>query len=635
MEPVALRPAGGAGRPAALPGGTGPGVRLEVFGALRVVTPYRTLTAQDFPGAKPRQVLQALLCQRGHRVSKSRLAGLLWGEQLPRDHAATLETYVSVLRRTLDPHSPARDSVIVTEAGGYRIGPAGIEVDLDGFDALVQQAAGASPPAALDALQQALRLVRGEVLEEEGDADWAAPLRQTYRDRHVQVLVDAGRLSLMTGDAPGALSLAQQAVALDPLSEPPYQVLMTAAYSLGRQAEALAAFERCRRLLADELGADPLDQTVALHLAILRHESIAELLPGDRAVRRGPTGVLVAPSEPPLLGREAELASLTAAAGRARSGRFVVALVTGSAGMGKSRLVEEWLASSGLPSAVNRCSDLESCFPYLALALAVQGAPVAAEPGLPGVDRLLGQPDSAASFDQPARLALMEAFGRGLRGAPPFVLWLDDAQWADPDTVATLGYLQRRCADVPVLVVLTCDRTRASMDLVRRLRPDLRVDLDLLPQRSVEALGHDGLWAETAGHPLFVEGWLRARRNGLAQPFPHEICERVLMQCWDAGPRAYRLLGLAAALEEATFTPELLAALAEVPLSDIADDLDRLFELGLLSSAGQSMRFRTPALQAVLCAALSPASRAVTRARASRQPARPQELQAAAAGPAA
>ena len=433
----------------------------------------------------------------------------------------------------------------------------------------------------------------------------------------MQALVDAGQLALVTGDAPAALAFAQQAVSLDPLSEPPYQVLMTAAYALGRQSEALAAFDRCRRLLADELGADPLDETVALHLAILRHESIAELLPGDRGASRRLSGVLVAPSvDLGLLGRERELAELRAAADRASGGRFTVVVVSGSTGLGKTRLVEEVAGASDLGVAANRCSDLEQDFPYLALTMALDGAPGAGARSLPGVDALVERMEQLPRFDPTTGLGLMESFAHALSSTTPLLLWLDDVQWADHETLTTLNYLQRRCPRAPVLVVVTCDRSRASAAAVRRLRADVRVDLEPLTADCVEQLGHPELHATTGGHPLYVAGWLEARRQRLEQPFPPALCERVLMQCWDAGPQAYRLLCLAAALDETSFAAELLASLAGLSLEAVADDLDRLFELGLLTSCGADMRFCTPALRTVMADTLSPASRSVTRTRA-------------------
>jgi len=257
--------------------GQGP-VRARLLGALQVDTPRASLSAAAFPGRKPRRLLELLLCERGHVVTRAQLADVLWGDQPPRDRDGALQTYVAVLRRTLAPGGTPRSSVIVTEPAGYRVGPRGLEVDLDVFDGLVRSAATTDRASALRILLDALSLVRGQVLEHAPDEPWLRAVRSTYRDRHVRALVDAGRLSLVGGDAGLALDLAERAVSANPLGEAGYQLLMASAFALRRQDAALMAFEQCRRRLADELGTDPLEETRALHLAILRRATEADLL---------------------------------------------------------------------------------------------------------------------------------------------------------------------------------------------------------------------------------------------------------------------------------------------------------------------------------------------------------------------
>ena len=72
-----------------------------MFGSIEVDVDGRLLGVQDFGGKKPKQLLEILLCERGHALAKDRIADLLWGEVLPRNPAATLETYVCHLRRRL------------------------------------------------------------------------------------------------------------------------------------------------------------------------------------------------------------------------------------------------------------------------------------------------------------------------------------------------------------------------------------------------------------------------------------------------------------------------------------------------------------------------------------------------------
>jgi DNA-binding SARP family transcriptional activator len=579
-------------------------MRIEVLGPLRVLMEGRELTTRDFRGAKPKQILQLLVVERGHTVPKDRLADLLWERGAPRNHVATLEAYVSVLRQVLAPGGPPRTSIVLTERGGYRLDTTRVQVDLDDFDRALDQASKEEPQAALETLKRALLLVRGSALEDEPYAGWARTARDAYTQRHVQALIDAGRLSLLTGDATGALALAEQAVALNPLAEAAYQVLMTAAYSLWRQDEALAAFDRCRRLLAQELGADPHDETVALHLSILRHENLAQMLPGPRRAA-GPPAV----TDPlPLVGRDAELQQLRTAAACAAAGRFTTAVVCGPTGVGKTRLVETLADELDLPVARNRCSDLESGFPYLALSLALrQVLPDRAGDGLPGLVDLLQRTERAQPIDEFARLRVMEQLAAELRDRPPFLLVLDDVQWADPETVTTLSYLQRRCPEARVLVVLAYDRLSSPSAALRALRPDLRIDLRELPRTTVERLGGAELHQAAGGNPAHIASWLAARARGLSETFTPEFRDRIVTACWDLGPQSFRLLCAASSLEQQTFSAELLAHLVEAREMDVADELDRLLEQDLLQVVDRDFTFRSPAIRSVLRATLSPA----------------------------
>jgi DNA-binding SARP family transcriptional activator len=584
-------------------------IRISVFGPLIVASDGRVLGTRDFSGAKPKQLLEILVANRGHAVSKGRLADLLWGEAPPTNHSATLETYISVMRQALQPGGRAQGSVVVTESGGYRLDTARIAVDLDEFDDLVRSAGKATPSTALALLRDALALVRGHVFEDEPYAEWAEQVRIGYQQRQVQALIDAGRLCLLTSDAVQALELAEQAVALNPLAEAGYQVLMLAYYSMWRQEEALQAFDRCRRLLGDELGVDPLDQTVALHLAILRHEDIGSLVPSQPALSEDEIQVEQAAALP-LIGREKPLEELMAAVAKAATGEFAVLLLAGESGIGKTRLVEAVLARSGLASGYNRCSDLESRLPYVALALALRPLLASAtDDPMPVLADLLRRAEQAQPFDEFARMRVMEGLADLLRSHGPFLIVLDDIEWADPETIAALGYLRRRCPNAPGAVLLTCETGTVAPDVLRKLHYDLRVDLGVLSAASLSAFsGSDELAVATGGHPLFVAGWLQARRQNLADPFPPLLRERVVTHCWDLGPKAYRLLTVASVLDE-PFSTEVLASLVRAEPDEIIEDLEHLVQQGLLDPFGECFCFRNRPVRDILKATLSPAWR--------------------------
>ena len=589
-------------------------MRIDVWGALRVTRPDRVIGPRDFPGAKAKQLLEILIAERGHTVSKSRLADLIWPGELPRNYLATLESYVSVMRQTIEPGVRARDSVVMTERGGYRLNDEQTTLDIEEFDQLVACAAGLPPLAALTALNAALALVRGQVLEDEPYSDWAEQLRITYTQKQVQVLIDAGRLSLLSGEASAALTFAEQAVLLHPLAESAYQVLMAASYALWRQEDALRAFDRCRTLLADELGVDPMDETVALHLAILRHEDVACLMPTR------PVHVAALPSAPAptsavgLLGRTAELGHLEAAVTRALEGHFSLLLVVGDSGIGKTRLAEALIERVEVPVGANRCSDLETELPYVALSLALRRVlQTTANGPMPMMTELLRRADLDEPFDQFARMRMMESLATAIDEHSPFLLVLEDAQWADPETVAALGYLRRRCPTTPVAVVLTADRAAVQDVSLRRLAVDLKIDLGELSPADLAQVG-DGAFDATDGHPMFVADWLEARRQGLPEGFTPALRERVIRQVWGLGPQSYRLLTVAALLAE-PFSPALLGELVGAA-ADVVDELDLRVGDRLLTPAGECFRFRQPLVRQILAETFSGARRAHLLARA-------------------
>jgi DNA-binding SARP family transcriptional activator/pimeloyl-ACP methyl ester carboxylesterase len=249
-----------------------------MLGPLELAVDGLRLGPRDLGGAKPRQLLEVLLLERGRPVPKDRIADLLWGEALPQRVAATIETYVSVLRSRLAARSSAARELIATEPGGYRLVPDLLDVDADRYEALLRRAAAAGAGERRAALEAAVALGDLELLADEPYAPWVTPAREHYREQQVQALVDLAECCLEVGDHRAARAAAERAVALEPTQERAYRLAMLAQRAEGDRDGALRAYERCRRALADELGVAPSADTAELHLAILRDE-----LPRHRA----------------------------------------------------------------------------------------------------------------------------------------------------------------------------------------------------------------------------------------------------------------------------------------------------------------------------------------------------------------
>jgi pimeloyl-ACP methyl ester carboxylesterase/DNA-binding SARP family transcriptional activator len=245
-----------------------------MFGAIEVKVDSQRLGPRDFGGVKPKQLLEALLVQRGRSLAKDQLAEMIWGEALPRKVAATIEGYVSLLRSRLG----AASGLIATEAGGYRADLGGVRVDVDVFDRLLRDAAGALPVERRQRLEAALAIATADVFEDEPYADWAIELRRMYAERRLQATCDLAETCLALDDPRAAVELAERALVLDQLFERAHRVAVIGHYALGEEGRALRAFERCRVTLVEELGTTPGPATAAAHRAILRREEPRTLI---------------------------------------------------------------------------------------------------------------------------------------------------------------------------------------------------------------------------------------------------------------------------------------------------------------------------------------------------------------------
>jgi len=457
-------------------------VGIKVLGSLSAVVAGRPA---GLGGPRQRGVLAQLLVARGEVVPADRLIDDLWRGRPPAKAAASLQAYVSNLRRVLEPargpREPAR--LLVSEAPGYALRPpAAGSVDAWEFERLLRLARAAAGPgsaggqASVDGqasglVRDALALWAGDAYAEFADEPWAAAeiarlaeLRLSARELAVTLALGEGR----PGDAaPDARALAEE----HPLREEGWRLLALALWADGRQAEALDALRRARHFLADELGLDPGPALAELESAILQQRT--ELLP---PVAAAPVLVVPAPAPAPrgtrppdavFVGRAAELRTLREAAAEVAAGGHAVVLVSGEAGAGKSTLLgrlREELRRSGWLVASGRCPETEGAPPAWAwtealreLAEHARPAPESAAALAPLLDgehqELTDRHDSDALA---GRFRLHRAVGDWLGRAAavqPVAIVLDDLHAADRETLALLAELAGGPATPGLLLV--------------------------------------------------------------------------------------------------------------------------------------------------------------------------------------
>lgn len=228
---------------------------VRMFGPTTVLLGKRSLGSRDFGGRKPRQLFELLVLARGAAVPKDRLADLIWGDELPANVAATIETNISVLRSALDPGGSWGRRLVLTEPDAYRIDESLVELDLDTFSSLVTAAGLEQGPDRLLHLREAIEMASGEVLIDEGYVDWAVRVRERYQIDVVLAQIDAAGLARDHGEAGLALEFAEAALDSEPLSEPAMICKLGALADLQRRTEAIRAGDRFVTQLKDELGA--------------------------------------------------------------------------------------------------------------------------------------------------------------------------------------------------------------------------------------------------------------------------------------------------------------------------------------------------------------------------------------------
>ncbi|MFD6910448.1 BTAD domain-containing putative transcriptional regulator [Streptomyces virginiae] len=528
-------------------------VHIRVLGSFAA---ERDGEAIPLGGHRQRSVLALLVAARGRVVSVDRMIEELWQGAPPARAVASLQAYVSNLRRLLEPgrapRTPAR--MLVSAPPGYALRLADDAVDAWRFERLLaraREALPAEPDTAGALLREALGLWQGPAYAESADEPWAhaeimrlGELRLAARELGVSAGLRGG------ADLAAAVAEAALLTREEPLREEAWRLHALALWAAGRQADALAALRRARTVLADEVGLDPGAALVELEQAVLTQDGrvLREATRPPQTVPAAPPERAPLPTEPaadgvepfvgvdPFVGREEELARLTAQAHRARAAGPGVALVSGEAGLGKSallRALDDRLRAEGWLVAFGRTTDAEGAPPAWAWVEALRALAEAAPPepsAAAGLAPLLAE-DAPATTHAPGvedvaagRFRLHRAVGRWLARAArerPVAVLLDDLHWADAETLALLS----GAADLPAGTALLLVGAYRPEDAEGRLgdtlaglarRAPARIALRGLAEEAVaelvRAMGGPRVDAEvlaalaerTGGNPFYV-----------------------------------------------------------------------------------------------------------------------------------
>jgi DNA-binding SARP family transcriptional activator len=634
--------------------------------SLTLLGGFRARLDSGAPLALPTRKAQALLAflamPSGLAHPRDKLASLLWGNTVETTARTSLRQTLYALRKSVRGADPPP---LRMEADTVSLDPHAVRVDVAGF---LQGVAEENSSGLADALT----LYQGDFLEglaiqEPPFEDWLLGERERLRELALEGLARLLAQQQAAGATEAAVQAALRLLALDPLQEPVQRALMRLYAETGRRGAALRQYQHCVAAFQRELRAEPEAETKALYQDILRRRARGLPGPEGRPVTGALTAALGPPrpaapepaggAEPPLIGRERDLARLLEGLEGAMAGRGSLVVLIGEVGIGKSRLVSELTATATQRQGralVGRCYETERILPFAPWVDALRTGQVLEERELldtlePGwraeLGRLLPELPGAPAIPTSVPIGrggnarhLFEAIGELLARIArrhPLVVVLEDLHWADEMSVRLLAFLGRRLHTVPLLVLgtireeeladsallrQTLDELDASSQLERiSVGPLSRADTTALvralappgiPDSLVVTLAEEA-WRVSDGNAFVVVEVMHALRDGATVagapglPLPTRVRALVRQRLERLSERGRRLVAAAAVIGR-QFDFPLVQRAADLSERDAAEGVEELVRHRVLRGSGEGLEFCHDRIREVAAEELAP-----------------------------
>ncbi len=557
-------------------------------------------------------MLALLVLKGGRALSRESLAFTLFPDDDEAGALSELRRYLYLANKALPDRNG--DPWILSDAETVRWNDrGGAFVDVAEFERLAEEP---------EMQQRAVDLYTGDLLENVYE-DWVLAERERLRARYFALLDGLIGRYRSERNFPAAIGCAKRVLSSDPWREDALRALVAIRYESGDTAGALAEYDRFAKRLRDELAIAPMPETVAIRQLILRQEAVPGAV-GVSAARpeegRRTVSIL------PFVGRRKELTFLRNGWGRAARGSAGLVVISGEAGVGKTRLTAElartvqaeggrvFVGTTASPESTPYQPILEALRAGLPLLLARQISverrtvlspllPELRDPDVPDVRFSETSPERAT-----ARIYEALSFAvRGLASPRPLLLVLEDLHWAGSATIEALGGIFRDAIRSPLLVVVTCrqEETPVSHPL-RALQRSLQthggveeVELERFDEEQVGELvgrieglrerGSDlvrALYAQSEGNALFLEGaidvLLENRKSQLESATMSGVIARRIERLGQDG----RSVAEIAAVAGAGCSVPLIREVSNLSSTAIARGLDELLDQRILREAG-------------------------------------------------
>ena len=253
-----------------------PRVLIQTLNGFQVWLNDTLISDQTWEGNQAQNLLKAIVALgSGRKVRKELLIDELWPDSSPKAGEKTFKVALHRLRRSLEPDMSSRfgSSYVHLKKGLVQMDDHLCMTDVVQFHSLCSRAETQLEEGrtreALTTYAKAVALYREDFLARDIDAPWAEALRESLKQRYIQVLLRVARNYETLGSWTKAVHHYEMALECDPVLEEAYRRLMTLYADKGKRSQALQVFEKCRENLRKHVDVEPDEVTVSIYRRIL------------------------------------------------------------------------------------------------------------------------------------------------------------------------------------------------------------------------------------------------------------------------------------------------------------------------------------------------------------------------------
>jgi DNA-binding SARP family transcriptional activator len=634
-------------------------LHVRLLGGFRVEQANVGRVVSDWPRRSAKTLTKLLATHPGHALHREQVIDVLWPDVDPESALNSFGKALHAARRVLEPDLPRRQGSAYLRLADsmLALNSERVLVDVDVFEGLAEEAIRTEDIAAY---LSALQAYRGELLPEDRYEAWCAERRGALVEMNLRLLVGLAEVYDGRGACNEAADRLREVLRQDPTREAVHRQLMRLYARMGIPDQAVRQFHTCAEVLRRELDLAPRPETVSLYEAIRANQ--LPQMPGLDGVR---DRVEVSGSLPPwipdrrvFVGREQVLETMSEHLLARDETRVGMIVVSGEAGVGKTRLLEEFASradregSATLRGGKGAHANQFACGPFaVALEDYIARLPAAARCKVarqyPALAQFVPSLRAGIHAQEPMSelrdyhldiIPSIVQFLTGLARSAPVLLVLGDLDELDEIGLNLIRYLAHVAANMPLLIVgalrgpdveagtgsrmieamtreqlwlridLRCLSPRATAQLARAMLPSVRVGDDIVAK----------IYEQSRGNPLFirelVEGICRdsaGPRAGAREaswpgaPLPVRTRALTALRLTLMDKATHQVLGLAAtagATEISLGQLRAAAAALEPPLSVpvLFDALDRALRACLIEECDGGYTFRHPVVRAAV-----------------------------------